>query len=43
MKWLKRLSQAVDSEAEAARMRIEGEHNAETLAYMHLLQASITI
>lgn len=40
MKRLKRLSQAVDSEAEAARMRIEGERNAEILAVMHSLQAS---
>ena len=40
MKRLKRLSQAVDSEAEAARMRVDGERNAEILAVMHALQAS---
>jgi len=40
MKRLKRLSQAVDSEAEAARMRMEGERNAEIMAVMHSLQAS---
>ena len=40
MKRLKRLSQAVDSEAEAARMRVDGERNAEILAVMQALQAS---
>lgn len=40
IKRLKRLSQAVDSEAEAARMRIEGERNGENLVVMHSLQAS---
>ena len=40
MKRLKRLSQAVDSEAEAARMRVDGERNAEILAVMQSLQAS---
>ena len=40
MKRLKRLSQLVDNEADAARMRADGERNAEILAVMHALQAS---
>lgn len=40
MKRLKNLSQTVDSEAEAARLRADGERNAEILAVMHALQAS---
>ena len=38
MKRLKRLSHLVDSEADAARMRADGERNAEILAVMHALQ-----
>ena len=40
MKRLKRLSQLVDNEADAARMRADGERNAEILAVMHTLQAN---
>ena len=40
MKRLKRLSHLVDSEADAARMRADGERNAEILAVMHALQIS---
>ncbi len=40
MKRLKRLSQLVDNEADAARMRVDGERNAEILAVMHTLQAN---
>ena len=40
MKRLKRLSQLVDNEADAARMRADGERNAEILAIMHTLQAN---
>lgn len=40
MKRLKRLSQLVDSEADAARMRADGDRNAEILAVMQALQVS---
>ncbi|MCJ1404908.1 hypothetical protein MMC11_008134 [Xylographa trunciseda] len=40
MRRLRRLSQTVDSEADAARMRADGERNAEILAVMHALQLS---
>ena len=40
MKRLKRLSQLVDNEADAARMRADGERNAEILAVMHALQTN---
>ncbi|MCJ1396521.1 hypothetical protein MMC18_009412, partial [Xylographa bjoerkii] len=40
MRRLKRLSQTVDSEADSARMRADGERNAEILAVMHALQIS---